>query len=150
MTSKLVLTVTAVLIGIFGTGWLVVPDQLGTYWNIAPGDNLVYMGHRYGAFMLGLVVAMWLARGAPNTQARRALMIGALVALTLTTAISAYGALALGLNAWPATVTELVLVAGFVWVLFIKPEPVVDAPSSAVAFHEPVVPLGLSPVHKEK
>ena len=142
MTSKLVLTVTAVLIGIFGTGWLVVPDQLGKYWSIAPGDNLVYMGHRYGAFMLGLVVAMWLARNAPNTQARRSLMIGALVALTLTTAISAYGALALGLNAWPAVVTELVLVAGFVWVLFIKPEPVV--------FDEPVARLALSPVHKER
>lgn len=125
MTSKHVLTITAVLIGIFGAGWLIVPDQLGKYWGIAPGDNLVYMGHRYGAFMLGLVVAMWLGRTAPATQARRALMIGALVALTLTTAISAYGAVVLGLNAVPAVVTELALVAGFVWVLFIKPEPVV-------------------------
>jgi hypothetical protein len=55
----------------------------------------------------------------------RALMIGALVALALTTAISLYGALALALNAWPAVVVEFVLVMGFVWVLFIKPEPVV-------------------------
>ena len=52
-------------------------------------------------------------------------MIGALVTLALTTAISLYGALALALNAWPAVVVEFVLVMGFVWVLFIKPEPVV-------------------------
>ena len=123
MNSKLVLTTTAVLIGIFGVGWLIVPDAMGNYWRIVPGDNLNYMGHRYAAFMLGLVVALWLARNAPNTQARRALMIGALVALALTTAISLYGALAL--NAWPAVVVEFVLVMGFVWVLFIKPEPVV-------------------------
>jgi peptidoglycan/LPS O-acetylase OafA/YrhL len=45
------------------------------------------MGHRYAAFMLGLVAALWLARNAPNTQARRALMIGALAALALTTVI---------------------------------------------------------------
>lgn|SRR5262249_21749830 len=85
------------------------------------------MGHRYGCFMLGLVAAMWLVRNAPNTRARRALMIGAWVALTLTTAVSLYGALALGLNAWPAVATESVLLAGFVWVLFVKPEPVMDA-----------------------
>ena len=125
MNSKLVLTTTAVLIGIFGLGWLLVPDAMGNYWRIAPGDNLNYMGHRYAAFMLGLVVALWLARNVPNTQARRALMIGALVALALTTALSLYGALALALNAWPAVATEFVLVMGFVWVLFIKPEPVV-------------------------
>jgi hypothetical protein len=73
--------------------------------------------------MLGLVVALWLARTAPNTLARRAVMIGALVALAQTTAISLYRALAL--NAWPIVVVEFVLVMAFVWVLFIKPEPVV-------------------------
>ena len=125
MSSKLVLSTTAVLIGIFGLGWLIMPDVMGNYWGIDPGDNLNYMGRRYAVFMLGLVVALWLARSATNTQARRALMIGALVALALTTAISLYGALALALNAWPAVVVEFVLVMGFVWVLFIKPEPVV-------------------------
>jgi hypothetical protein len=125
VNSRLVLITTAVLIGIFGLGWLIVPDVMGNYWRIDPGDNLDYMGRRYAAFMLGLVVALWLARNATNTQARRALMIGALVALALTSAISLYGALALALNAWPAFFVEFVLVMGFVWVLFIKPEPVV-------------------------
>ena len=83
MNSKLVLTYAALLYGIFGAGWLIAPDALGKFWAIAPGDNFTYMGHRYGAFMLGLPVAAWLARGMPNTPARRALMIGALVALAL-------------------------------------------------------------------
>lgn len=125
MNSKLVLTATAVLIGIFGLGWLIVPQVMGNYWKIDPGDNLNYMGRRYGAFLLGLIVTLWLARNAPNTQARRALMTGALFTLALTTALSLYGALELALNAWPAVVVEFVLVMGFVWVLFIKPEPVV-------------------------
>lgn len=125
MNSKHILTATAILIGIFGAGWLIVPDTMADYWRIAPGDNVNYMGHRYAAFMLGLVVAMWLARNAPNTQARRALMIGTLFALALTTAISLYGALALALNAWPAVIVEFALVIGFVWVLFIRPERVV-------------------------
>jgi hypothetical protein len=124
MNSKTVLTATAIL-GVFGAMWIILPAFMGNYWGIAPGDNLNYMGHRYGAVLLGLGVAVWLARGAPNTQARRALMGGALVALVPTTALSLYGALGLGLNAWAPFVVELALALGLVWVLFIKPEPLV-------------------------
>src|SRR5690242_15148370 len=83
MNSKHLLTATALLIGIFGLGWLIAPQLMGAYWRMTPGDNLDYMGQRYAAFMLGLVVAMWMARNAPNTPARRALMIGAFFALAL-------------------------------------------------------------------
>ena len=103
--------------------WLIVPDGLGNFWGIAPGDNLNYMGRRYGAVLIGLAVAVWMARNAPNSQGRRAVMIGALVALVPTTALSLYGAVALGLNAWSPLAVELALVMGLVWVLFIKPEP---------------------------
>ncbi len=108
INSKLVLTATTVL-GIFGLGWLIVPDILGRYWKIAPGANLDYMGHRYGALLIGLAVTVWLGRDAPNTRARRALMVGAFVSLVLTTALSLYGALALGLNAWPPFAVEAAL-----------------------------------------
>jgi len=122
INSKLVLTATTVL-GIFGLGWFVAPDAMGKYWQMAPGENFNYMGSRYGVLLIGLAVTVWLGRAVPNTQARRALMIGAFVSLTLTTALSLYGALALGLNAWPAFITELVLTLGLAWVLFVKSEP---------------------------
>jgi hypothetical protein len=76
VNRKLVLTTTAALNGIFGLGWLIVPDAMGDYWRMGRGENLNYVGHRYAAFMIGLVVALWLARNAPNTQARRSLMHG--------------------------------------------------------------------------
>jgi predicted exporter len=118
------LTATTVL-GIFGMGWLIVPDLLGRFWGIAPGENLNYIGHRYGALLIGLAATVWLGRNALNTQARRALMVGAFVSLALTSALSLYGALALGLNAWSPFAIELALSVGLAWVLFIKPEPVV-------------------------
>ena len=62
-------------------------------------------------------------RTAPNTPARRAILVGSLVCWVLTDALSLYAALALGLNAWWPFGVELILVVGFVWVLFIKPEP---------------------------
>jgi hypothetical protein len=127
INSKLVLTANTVL-GVFGIGWLVMPDALGAYWRMAPGANLDYMGSRYGALLIGIAVTAWLGRSALNTQARRALMIGTFVAMVLTTALSLRGALALDLNAWAPFVTELVLTSGLAWALFIRPEPRVLEP----------------------
>jgi hypothetical protein len=124
ITTKLVLTATTVL-GIFGLGWLIAPDAMGRYWQMVPGEHFNYMGHRYGVLLIGLAVTVWLGRDVPNTKGRRALMIGAFVSLTLTTALSLYGALALELNAWPAVIVELLLTLGLAWVLFIKSEPLV-------------------------
>jgi len=122
MSSKLVLTASAVAFGIFGAGWFIVPEMFYKYWAIVPDTNQ-YMGRRYGAFMLGLMVMSWLARNVPNTQAKRAILVGSLVCWVLTDALSLYGALALGLNAWWPFGVELALVVGFVWVLFINGEP---------------------------
>ena len=122
MSSKLVLTASAAAFGIFGAGWFVVPEMFYKYWGIVPDTNL-YMGRRYGAFMLGLMVISWMARSAPNTLAKRAILVGSLVGWVLTDALSLYGALALGLNAWPPFVVELVLVVGLGWVIFVNPEP---------------------------
>ena len=124
MSSKAVLTASAAAFGIFGAGWLLVPRKLYEYWAIE-GDTNQYMGRRYGAFMLGLMVISWLARNVPNTQARRAILVGSLVGWVLTDALSLYGALALGLNAWGPFAVESALVIGFAWVLLVKPEPVV-------------------------
>jgi hypothetical protein len=115
------LTASAAAFGIFGAGWLIVPGMFYKYWAIVPDTNL-YMGRRYGAFMLGLMVISWLARNAANTRARQAILVGSLVCWVLTDALSLYGALALGLNAWWPFGVELALVLGFVWVLFIRPE----------------------------
>ena len=125
MNSKIVLTYAAFLYGFFGTAWLIVPNVLGKYWGIAPGDNFTYMGHRYGAIMLGLPIAAWLMRDMSNTPARRALMIGTFFASFLTASVSLYGVLVLRLNGIPAFAMELPLFLGLAWVLFIKPEPVV-------------------------
>jgi hypothetical protein len=126
MKSKLVLTASAAAFGIFGAGWFVVPGMFYKYWGIVP-DSDNYMGHRYGAFMLGLMAISWMVRDAANSQARRAIMVGSLICWVLTDGLSLYGAMKLGLNAWAPTVVELALVLGFAWVLFIKPEPVADA-----------------------
>ena len=55
MSRKHVLTASAAVFGIFGAGWLLVPEMFYRFWAIVPDPNQ-YMGRRYGAFMLGLMV----------------------------------------------------------------------------------------------
>lgn len=86
-------------------------------------DSDAYMGRRYGAFMLGLMLISWMARSMTDARARRSVMLASLVSWVVTDVLSLYGALWLGLNAWSPFVVELVLVIGFVWALFVKPEP---------------------------
>jgi len=121
MRSKVVLTASAAAFGVFGAGWFLVPEMFYRYWAIVP-DPDQYMGRRYGAFMLGLMVISWLARNTTDAQGRQAVLLGSLVCWALTDALSLYGAVVLGLNAWWPFGVESALVIGFVWVLFIRPD----------------------------
>jgi hypothetical protein len=118
MNRKIVLTVTGALLAIFGAGWLLAPSAMIAYWHMEPGGD--YMGRRYGAFLLGIAAT---ALCASSPRARQAPLIGALVALWPTTVLSLVGALALGLNAWPAFWTELAMAAGLSWALLARAEP---------------------------
>ena len=124
--SRSALTATT-LMGLFGIGWLAAPDFMGRYWRMAPGESLDYMGRRYGALLVGLGVTVWLGRKSPDSPARRAVMIGALASLILTTALSLWGALSLGLNAWPAFGVELVLTLGLAWAVLARRGPAASA-----------------------
>src|SRR5215470_14550593 len=108
MSSKAILTASAAAFGVFGAGWFFFPGMFYKYWAIVPDSDL-YMGRRYGAFMLGLMVISWLARSAADSPARRAILIGSLVCWVLTDALSLYGAIALHLNAWWPVGIELAL-----------------------------------------
>lgn len=115
------------MLGIVGVPWSVVPSVFVGFWHIEPSTGATYLGNRMGTLLFGLAVTAWLGRKAANTEARRALMHGALVALVLMTAQSIYSAVALGYTTRMPALGEGLLTLGFVWVLFIRPEPIVAA-----------------------
>ena len=125
MTSRHVLTANAVVLGLVGTAWSLAPATFVGFWHIAPGTNATYLGNRMGTLLFALAFTSWLARDLPHTPARRALMLGAFVAMVLITAQSLYGALALGYTSGMPTLGEGLLSLAFAWVLFVRPEPVV-------------------------
>lgn len=127
MTSKFVLTATAVVLGLVGIAWSIMPSTFVGFWHIEASTGATYLGNRMGTLLLALATTAWLGRKAPNTEARRALMIGALLAMVLMTAQSLYGAVVLGYTTGMPTIGEGLLSLGFAWVLFIRPEPIVPA-----------------------
>ncbi len=125
MNNKFVLTATAIVIGLVGLAWSLIPAEFVGFWEIEPGINATYLGNRMGTLLLALGVTAWLVRKAPNTHTLRAFMFGACIALLLTVIQSVYGAAILGYNTWAPAIGESLLTFGYVWVLLIKPEPVI-------------------------
>jgi hypothetical protein len=75
MSSKTILTASAAAFGIFGAGWLLVPQKLYEYWAIV-GDT-----SRYGPPLRGVHAVLMVVRGSRNAQhpARRAILVGSFV-----------------------------------------------------------------------
>jgi uncharacterized BrkB/YihY/UPF0761 family membrane protein len=125
MNNKIVLTATAIILGLVGLAWSIFPANFVEFWEIEAGSNATYLGNRMGTLLLALGVTAWLLRNAPNTPTLRKFMIGALIALLATVIQSVYGVVVLGYNTLMPAIGETILSFGYIWVLFIKPEPVI-------------------------
>ena len=126
MNNKIILTATAIIIGLVGIAWSLIPATFVGFWEIESGTNATYLGNRMGTLLLALGVTAWLLRKAQNTQILRAFMLGAFFALLLTVVQSVYGLAVLGYNTWGTAIGESLLTLGYVWVLFIRPEKVIQ------------------------
>ncbi len=120
MNLRTLLSVYAVLIGIGGLIWLLVPAQnLGLYGITAADPVAVVLGRFAGTMGIGLAVIAWGARGASASPARNALVLGITVANALGAIVCLLGALSGAFNnfAWVPVVayavfTVLFIVAG--------------------------------------
>ena len=122
MYSKNLLTTTAVLLMLVAIAWSATPGILYPFFNITLNDDLRFMAWRYAAYIIGLAVTLWLARGVADTGARRAILTGAFITIALTCALSLYAALIRSPLAWIIGGSEVLLVAWFAYVLFVAPK----------------------------
>ncbi len=125
-TRKFVLTATALILGVIGFAWSIVPATFVGIRQIAPSTGATYLGNRMGTMLFAaLGVTAWLSGNTANIEGKRALKLGALVGMALMTDQSLYGAVVLVYATWGTVIGEALLTLCFIWVLFIRPEPVV-------------------------
>jgi hypothetical protein len=117
---KAFLSVAAVLTGLLGLAWVLLPESMLGVWS-APGASVAaYMGRRYGGLFFGYSVMLWLSRGSGPSAARNAILAGAAVVAIVMAVVSVFGAVSgvVGAGVWGAAAVEVLLAAGFFYYFF--------------------------------
>ena len=119
MNFNIVATTTAIAGLILGIGWLFAGNLLHKRWRMEPSEPSLLIGRRLGAAYVGISIMLLLGRSASRSDLRTAICIGMLVALTILAGLGLRELIArrVGPGILVSVVLEVILVAGFGWVL---------------------------------
>lgn len=128
MKLKHLLSITAVLGLLFGLGFVLVPGQVVTMFGTTADKAMQHMARNFGSAMLSLAVLSWAARNAPDSVARRAIILALFVYFTLGSISIVYFQLTgiPNINGWFVLVLHVALGGAFGYYLFAGRGPVDD------------------------
>src|SRR5437868_9042518 len=106
----------AVVTLVYGLGFLLIPDQVLSWYGInsLPAAGIL-TARLFGSSLLGYAVLFWLAREAEDSEARRGVVTGAFASTLIGLAVSVLAQLASVTNSlgWLNVVVYLLLTLGF-------------------------------------
>jgi ABC-type Fe3+-siderophore transport system permease subunit len=117
MTSRTLLTITAVVAILYGLAFLLVPDTINALYGVPSAPHIALYTRFFGSALLGLGVITWFAKDFRSWDAIRGVLIG----IAVTTAIGgliALFAVVTGLSnamTWTSVVVYALLLAGAVY-----------------------------------
>ncbi len=123
MKLSALMIVNAVVAGVFGVGFVLVPGQVLSQYGIAVDAPIEYMGQLFGAALLGFAVITWSARNVAASEARNAILLGLCVADLAGFILALQSQLSGVVNAlgWSTVGIYLLLALGFGYFRFMKP-----------------------------
>jgi hypothetical protein len=116
------MVIAAVVSGLFGLGFVFVPEQLMSFYGAAPHAGANYMAQLLGAAFLGVALILWLCRDAEDSPVRQAVLLGMFVADGIGFVVALMVQLGGGINAlgWSTVFIYLLFAWGFGYFRFIK------------------------------
>ena len=124
MTYRNVLMVSAILSFLFGIGFMLMPGQLVTLYNVELNDTGRYVAQLYGATLFGFGLLNWFAREFADGWVQRAVLTANFLTAALGTIFSLIGQLGgvQGVNAlgWSTVLIYLLLALGFGYLRFMR------------------------------
>ena len=122
MTYKNITTFASIAAFFFALGFILMPAQLTSYYNVTLNEGGVFIGQLFGAALLGYGVLNWFGRHFSDDQARQGLVNANLASDTVGFIFSLLAQLGgvTGVNAlgWSTVVIYLLLVLGFAYLRF--------------------------------
>jgi hypothetical protein len=122
MKLNMFMVIVAVVAGLFGLGFVFIPDQVMSYYGTTPDASAHYMAQLLGAALLGFAVILWLCKDVDDSPARQAILLGLFVAEGIGFVVALITQLGGGINAlgWSTVLIYLLFALGFGYFRFIK------------------------------
>ncbi len=126
MKLSALMIVNAIVAAVFGIGFVLAPSQVMSLYSSEAGATLDLMCQLFGAALIGFAALSWVARNAPDSEARRAIVLAFFVGDLVGCVVALLAQLRGVVNAlgWSSVVIYLLLAVGFGYFTFAaKPEP---------------------------
>ena len=116
------MAIVAVVAGLFGLGFVLIPEQVLSYYGTAPNPGMNYMAQLLGAALLGSAVILWLCKDAEDSPVLQAILHGSFVGGGIGFVVALIIQLGSGINAlgWSTVIIYLLFALGFGYFRFIK------------------------------
>ena len=116
------MAIVAVVAGLFGLGFVLIPGQVLSYYGAAPDAGINYMAQLFGAALLGFAIILWLCKDAEDSPERKAILLGLFVAEGVGFVVALITQLGGSINAlgWSTVIIYLLAALGFGYFRFIK------------------------------
>jgi ABC-type transport system involved in multi-copper enzyme maturation permease subunit len=125
MSLRNLLTVAAIIAFVFGLGFVLIPAQLSSLYNVALNPGGSFIGQLFGAALIGFAVLNWFARGVKDSQALQAILLANLIGDGVGFVLALIGQVTgvTGVNqlGWSTVAIYLLLTLGFAYFQFMKP-----------------------------
>jgi hypothetical protein len=116
--------IVAIVNILFGLAFVIIPDQLASWYGIATVDDVTrLMGRYFGSATIGIAIIYVMARDLGASPALTGLLWAGLVSnvIELVLAFLATTGGVVGTLGWANVVISILLSAGFAYLLFAKP-----------------------------
>lgn len=123
MQITTLLVITAIVSVLFGIAFVLFPTPFMSQYGPAPSAEMVYVGQLFGAALIMFAVLAWTARKAPDSPARKAIVLAFFLGNLLGFIVALIGQVRGAVNAvgWSTVVIYLVLTVWFAVAQFTKP-----------------------------
>jgi hypothetical protein len=123
MSTKIFLTINAVLAVLYGLGFVLFPASSLAVYGVAPEPHVILNIQFFGSALLGIGVIEWFAKDFRDWDAVRGVLIANVVADVVGGLVNLWGTFQGLLNAmaWSSTIVYVLLLAGALYCLSMGP-----------------------------
>lgn len=122
MKLRTLMIITAIVAGVFGIAFVLMPGQVFSQYGIEPNPPLNYTGQLFGAALISFAVLTWMARKASDSDTRRAIILALFIGEGIGFIVALIGQLKGVLSAmgWSTVAIYLFFTLGYGYFQFAK------------------------------